>query len=79
MEWSDLEIQKPIGKGSYGCVYLASWHETPVAVKIVSLGSSSNSSRMLTYTDSIEVTGRVLTLSNPELVELDEVRERLLA
>ena len=33
MEWSSLQIQEPIGSGSFGIVYHALWHQTPVAVK----------------------------------------------
>lgn len=31
--WKDLEIQKQIGEGSFGKVFLAKWRETTVAVK----------------------------------------------
>ena len=31
--WKDLEIQKQIGEGSFGRVFLAKWRETTVAVK----------------------------------------------
>lgn len=33
MLWKDLEIQKQIGEGSFGKVFLAKWRETTVAVK----------------------------------------------
>jgi serine/threonine protein kinase len=31
----DLTMERSIGRGSFGKVYLASWHETPVAVKLL--------------------------------------------
>lgn len=33
VQWKDLEIQKQIGEGSFGKVFLAKWRETTVAVK----------------------------------------------
>ena len=36
-------MQKQIGEGSFGKVYLAKWRETTVAVKVLSNSSSSDS------------------------------------
>ncbi|KAI3432561.1 hypothetical protein D9Q98_004110 [Chlorella vulgaris] len=35
VQWSDLQIDRPIGRGSFGWVYLAQWHQTAVAVKVL--------------------------------------------
>ncbi|KAL4857927.1 Serine/threonine-protein kinase CTR1 [Chlorella vulgaris] len=35
VQWNDLDIKRPIGRGSFGWVYLAHWHQTPVAVKVL--------------------------------------------
>ncbi|KAK9830425.1 hypothetical protein WJX72_011709 [[Myrmecia] bisecta] len=35
VNWRDLNIQKVIGEGSFGKVYLAKWRETTVAVKVL--------------------------------------------
>lgn len=35
MQWKDLVIQRQIGEGSFGKVYLAKWRETTVAVKVL--------------------------------------------
>ena len=34
VQWEDLQIGASIGQGSFGKVYSATWHETPVAVKV---------------------------------------------
>ena len=28
--WTDLQIERPIGQGSFGCVYLGRWSQTQV-------------------------------------------------
>lgn len=33
--WHELAIERAIGRGSYGWVYLAHWRRTPVAVKVL--------------------------------------------
>lgn len=35
LEWSELEVQHVVGRGSFGAVYRATWQETPVAVKVL--------------------------------------------
>jgi serine/threonine protein kinase len=35
VQWKDLVIQRQIGEGSFGKVYLAKWRETTVAVKVL--------------------------------------------
>ena len=37
-----MQIQKQIGEGSFGKVYLAKWKETTVAVKILSSSTGSS-------------------------------------
>lgn len=43
VNWGDLEVQKQIGEGSFGRVYLAKWRETTVAVKVLSSTGASSS------------------------------------
>lgn len=33
VRWEELSVTRAIGRGSFGRVYLATWRETPVAVK----------------------------------------------
>ncbi|KAI7838582.1 hypothetical protein COHA_007653 [Chlorella ohadii] len=35
LQWGELEIDRQVGRGSFGTVYRARWHETPVAVKVL--------------------------------------------
>lgn len=35
VQWEELTIQSLIGHGSFGSVYLAEWHRTSVAVKVL--------------------------------------------
>lgn len=35
VQWEELTILRRIGRGSYGSVYLAEWHQTRVAVKVL--------------------------------------------
>lgn len=35
LNFADLQIEHPVGEGSWGRVYKATWHETPVAVKVL--------------------------------------------
>lgn len=46
VEWEELIPQARIGAGSYGNVYRGSWHETPVAIKVLlSSGARALASR----------------------------------
>ena len=35
LQWEELEIEWPVGHGSFGAVYRARWQETTVAVKVL--------------------------------------------
>lgn len=35
VQWENIVLERPIGRGSFGKVYLANWNATPVAVKIL--------------------------------------------
>lgn len=35
VQWEELTIQRCIGRGSFGSVYLAEWNQVPVAVKVL--------------------------------------------
>ena len=35
VQWGDITPVRPIGRGSFGRVYLALWNETPVACKVL--------------------------------------------
>jgi serine/threonine protein kinase len=35
VQWGELQVDRPIGQGSFGWVYLAQWHQTSVACKIL--------------------------------------------
>ena len=57
-----MQIQKQIGEGSFGKVYLAKWKETTVAVKILSNPNGSSDDDFPTR------------LPNPLLQSLEKVR-----
>lgn len=63
INYDDLVIQRPIGEGSFGKVYLAKWNETLVAVKL-----------LLSLQDIQKVAGpeAALTLSSPVLFNLQK-------
>ncbi|GAB4821009.1 hypothetical protein N2152v2_008055 [Parachlorella kessleri] len=64
IDFKALELQRQIGEGSYGRVYVASWQCTPVAVKIL----------LNTAVDmySEEAVQQAITLSNPVLENLQK-------
>ena len=33
--WESIQIERPLGQGSFGWVYLGRWNETMVAVKVL--------------------------------------------
>jgi predicted Ser/Thr protein kinase len=41
VQWEELELERLIGGGSFGRVYLARWKETEVAVKVRRAAGSS--------------------------------------
>ena len=65
ISFRSIQLQRIIGEGSYGRVYLGTWQGTPVAVKIL----------LYTALDACneEAMTRALTLSNPVLANLSKV------
>ncbi|GAB4822575.1 hypothetical protein N2152v2_009621 [Parachlorella kessleri] len=59
-----LELQRQIGEGSFGRVYVARWQQTPVAVKIL-----LNTALDVYSEDAVK---QALTLSNPVLENLQK-------
>lgn len=35
VDWDDLELERAIGRGSFGRVYLGRWRQTAVAIKVL--------------------------------------------
>ena len=35
VQWAELTVQRLLGRGSFGSVYLAEWNQVPVAVKVL--------------------------------------------
>lgn len=62
----EMQIQKQIGEGSFGKVYLAKWKETTVAVKILTSTSGSSDDDFPTR------------LPNPLLQSLEKVQYHIL-
>lgn len=65
INFRSIQLQRMIGEGSYGRVYLGTWQGTSVAVKIL----------LNTALDACneEAMTRALTLSNPVLANLSKV------
>jgi hypothetical protein len=62
IDYGDLVMNGSIGEGSFGKVYRAKWHETPVAVKL-----------LFSLQDTKQDPGEAaLTLSNPILFNLQK-------
>ena len=64
VSFEQMQIQKQIGEGSFGKVYLAKWKETTVAVKILTNPNGSSDDDFPTR------------LPNPLLQSLEKVRKR---
>ncbi|GAB4822570.1 hypothetical protein N2152v2_009616 [Parachlorella kessleri] len=64
IDFDTLELQRQIGEGSFGRVYLATWQHTPVAVKIL-LNTALD-----VYSE--EAVKQALTLSSPVLENLQK-------
>lgn len=58
LNFRDLQLDKQIGEGSFGRVYLGWWNETPVAVKML-LGVTNN--------DEVDSNEAAMSLSSPML------------
>jgi hypothetical protein len=43
VDYSELDMQKQVGEGSFGKVHLAMWRETTVAVKVLNMPGGSSS------------------------------------
>lgn len=52
VQWEDLQVERAIGRGSYGRVYLASWASVPVAVKVL-LGADDLAAGSLELPDPV--------------------------
>ena len=63
VNFEQMQIQKQIGEGSFGKVYLAKWKETTVAVKILTNPNGSSDDNFPTR------------LPNPLLQSLEKVRK----
>lgn len=55
IEFSSIELFEPVGRGSFGTIYKASWNQTPVAVKF--LTSNDSTGDLIDGTDCRDVTG----------------------
>ncbi|GAB4822160.1 hypothetical protein N2152v2_009206 [Parachlorella kessleri] len=64
VSFEDLRLNRKIGEGSFGKVYLASWRTTQVAVKLLAGSDAMNKS------NPSEAAAMVLSADNPVLVTL---------
>lgn len=54
VSFNDLQLEKQIGEGSFGRVYMAKWNETLVAVKMLSsVGNSTDEDASLTLSNPV--------------------------
>ncbi|KAL4443368.1 hypothetical protein ABPG75_011105 [Micractinium tetrahymenae] len=76
IQFQDITFERVIGTGSFGKVFLATWHSTPVACKLLLPGSEGSGSD----TDSAAATAqRVLALSDSPLMTHLEQEASLMA
>jgi serine/threonine protein kinase len=80
IDFSTIEIDREIGKGSFGKIFMASWNETPVAVKFLvnwepkdrfqSLNSEFLEKRTETLLPTLEAEAEILSmLRHPNVVQ----------
>ena len=83
LNFRDLQIEHPVGEGSWGRVYKAKWHETPVAVKVLldtaaagpgGTGGSTRGASMVPATDPVlgrlqQEAGLISSLRHPNIVQ----------
>ncbi|KAL4427896.1 hypothetical protein ABPG75_001985 [Micractinium tetrahymenae] len=76
IDFSSLQIMRPLGEGSYGKVYLARWNETLVAVKVLVSGSGHQQGADAAWSvpqavlDALEKEAQVMaTLRHPNIVQ----------
>lgn len=75
--WKDLNVQKQIGEGSFGKVYLAKWRETTVAAKVLLGGTTNSTDEEFPNRDSPLLDG--LTKVSPGLSLSGWLRHKLLS
>lgn len=46
VQWEELRLERMIGRGSFGFVYLAYWHETAVAAKVLIMSGARGCLRL---------------------------------
>jgi hypothetical protein len=55
LEWSELEMTKTIGSGSYGQVFLGRWRADEVAIKVVSLENHNSEVNTAAFIHEVRV------------------------
>lgn len=68
LNFADLVIQYPIGEGSWGRVYKASWNQAPVAVKILMDGGSGPVASI----SANQSTASLMTADSPVFARLNQ-------